>query len=48
MNKRTGQAQRKTRIQNPLRRRPKKEKVEKEIAPVDDASCQTQGCGCGN
>ena len=48
MNRRTAQNQRKVRMPSIIRRRPKKETVEKPVAETTDASCQTTGCGCGN
>ena len=48
MNRRTSQNQRKGRISNVLRRKPKKKVVEQAQEEPVDASCQTQGGGCGN
>jgi hypothetical protein len=52
MNSRTSQTQRKVRLPNVLRRKPKKavaEEIKQEAAvKADDLSCQTRGCGCGN
>lgn len=48
MNRRTAQNQRKVRMPSIIRRRPKKETVQKPVAETADASCQTTGCGCGN
>lgn len=48
MNRRTSQNQRKVRLQNLIRRRPAKQKEMPQPTKEEDASCQTQGCGCGN
>ena len=48
MNRRTSQNQRKVRVSKIFRRQPKKKVVEKPKEEVVDASCQIQGCGCGN
>ncbi|MGB1955194.1 MAG: hypothetical protein ACPHUK_06300 [Candidatus Poseidoniaceae archaeon] len=48
MNRRTSQNQRKVRVSNIFRRKPKKKVVEQPKEEVADASCQTHGCGCGN
>jgi hypothetical protein len=48
MNRRTSQGQRKMKMPNLVRRKPKKKVVEQPKEEVADASCQTQGCGCGN
>ena len=48
MNRRTPQNQRKVRVSKIFRRKPKKKVVEQPKEEVVDASCQIQGCGCGN
>ena len=48
MNRRTSQNQRKVRVSKIFRRQPKKKVVEQPKEEVVDASCQIQGCGCGN
>jgi hypothetical protein len=47
MNPRTNKSQRKVRFPNLIRRKPVKAKQEKVVEEPADASCQTQGCGCG-
>ena len=48
MNRRTSQNQRKVRVSKNFRRQPKKKDVEQPKEEDVEASCQIQGCGCGN